>query len=175
MSIIREKKKKIIKYEKIILQKELKFNIIKKYNIDELNKFFVKFNHYALILRLLHDDPTFYSTLKFIQLDQTNDIDHYQYCQIIWIHEHYELIEDIRSIEPDIKLLLSDSKNIGWISNIQYKLAKKIMKMIPGIFESDKIFTHLYSNKLDNNIPTNNQIDYLITIIGIIILSNELG
>ena len=124
----------------------------------------------------------FYSELKFIELDHsvsastsisisTNE---YVYMDIIWTHEHYEFIESIRSVEPDIKSLLTKSHKLGLITNIQFKLAKKIFKSINLIFESDAILRDFYTsyNDKNNNICCISKVhlEYYFNIIEIIIL-----
>jgi hypothetical protein len=93
-----------------------------------------------ITVRLLFDDYKFYSVIKYIVLDQSLEINQYIFNEIIWIHEHYEFIEQLREIEPDIKLLLEDSNNIGWISKIQYKLAKKFLKLFQVFLNHIKFF-----------------------------------
>ena len=144
---------KIMKYQKKILNHESNFNEFKEINKSELEKFQTKLNYYKITTNLLYLDPNFYSELKFIELDHSIESDKYIYKEIIWIHEHYEYIEQIRSIELDIKLLLFKSHNIGLISNIQFRLAKKIYKSIDTIYKSDVILREFYSKftKFDNS------------------------
>lgn len=165
---------KIIKYEKKILQYESKFNTFRQINKNELEKFQVKLNQYKIITDLLHSDMNFYSELKFIELDYSVSTGEYIYMDIIWIHEHYEFIESIRSIEPDIKSLLNKSHKLGLISNIQLKLAKKIFKSINLIFESDIILRDFYTcvNNKNNTICqiSKSNLEFYFNIIEIIIL-----
>jgi hypothetical protein len=170
MKFIYKKNKKITRCEKIILQKELDFEPYKKYNICELDKFYKKFNHYMLVCKLLYKEPSFYSTLKFIQLDQTKNQCEYIYHEIIWTHEHYNYIEELRLIETDINQLIDCTYQFELLSNIQLQLIKKITKIIPNIFYSDTIFMHLYSHDTEIKLPTQNQLDYYFNIIETIIL-----
>lgn len=172
----------LIKYEKKILSHESKFNTFRQINKNELEKFQIKLNHYKITINLLLSDSNFYSELKFIELDQSVNINEYVYMDIIWTHEHYEFIEKIRSIEPDIKLLLAKSHKLGLITNVQFKLAKKIFKLINNIFESDSILKDFYVGFNKNNINKNNinnnityqanesHLEYFFNIIEIIIL-----
>ena len=170
MNFIYKKNNKIIKREKIVLLKELDFEPAKKFDIEQLDKFYKKFNNYMLTCKLLFTNPSVYSILKFIQLDQTMNRYELAYHEIIWIHEHYNFIEELRLIENDFNDFVSYAYNFGWISKIQFKLVTKIMCEIPNIFHSDIVFSHLYSHNLDNKLPTQNQLDYYFNIIEIIIL-----
>ena len=137
---------KIIKYQKKILNYESEFNIFRQINKNELEKFQKKLNQYKITTNLLYTDMNFYSELKFIELAQPVGTNKYIYMDIIWIHEHYEFIESIRSVESDIKLLLVKSHKLGLITNIQFKLVKKIFKSINLIFESDTILRDFYTS-----------------------------
>ena len=173
---------KIMKYQKKILNHEVNFNEFKEINKNELEKFQTKLNHYKITTNLLYLDPNFYSELKFIELDHSIDSDRYIYKEIIWIHEHYVYIEQIRSIEVDIKLLLLKSHNIGLISNVQFRLAKKIYKSIDTIYKSDVILRDFYSKyynsnddeKYDKNINMNQlkkvHLEFYFNLLEIIIL-----
>ena len=169
---------KITKYEKKILSYESKFNKFKKINKSELEKFNKELFHYKTMTKLLLTDPNFYSTLKFIELDKSDELVQYNFQEIIWIHEHYEHIEKIRSIESDIKLLLVESNKLGLISSVQFRLAKKILNFIDIIYKSDIILKDFYNefnndkiNKIKNIKQLNqSHLDLFFNIIEIIIL-----
>ena len=169
---------KITKYEKKILSYESNFNKFKKINKSELEKFNKELFHYKTMTKLLLTDPNFYSTLKFIELNQPDELIQYKFEEIIWIHEHYEHIEKIRSIESDIKLLLVESNKLGLISGVQFRLAKKILNFIDKIYKSDIILKDFYDefnndkiNKIKNIKQLNqSHLDLFFNIIEIIIL-----
>jgi hypothetical protein len=172
----------IIKCQQKILKYESAFNIMDQMKIeqfdqlDQLEKFELKFNHYKITVLTLYSDPDFYSKLKFIELDQNMNNQMYGYMEIIWTHEHYEFIENIRTIESDIKLLLDESYKFGLITHIQFILSTKIFKFIRYIFESDVILKNFYTNhNLDGlndfgNFITRSNLEFFFNIIGIIIL-----
>lgn len=168
------KNNKINKYEKNIICKEFYFEQNKKFDTNELDKFYKKFNHYVLTSKILYTNPTFYSTLMIIQLDQSKDQTQYINDEIIWKHEHYDFIEDLRTIEIDFDDLVHRAYGLKWISKIQFKLAKKIMRIIPNIFYFDSIFEKLYiddsGDKIQLQLPTQTQLNYYFNIIEIIIL-----
>ena len=172
MNFIFKKNKIINKCEKNILNIEFNFESAKKFNSNSLDKFYQQFNNYVLVCKILLSEPQFYSTLKFILLDQSINCYEHSYQEIIWIHEHYNFIEELRFIENDIGELLLFAYDFGWISKIQYLLCKKIMYLVPNIFYSDSIFSNLYSNKINkyNKLPTQNQLNYYFNIIEIIVL-----
>jgi hypothetical protein len=162
------------KNEKKILSIESKYNTYYPINKNQLEKFQIEWNNYKLTTNLLFSDPNFYSELKFIELDQSLNSDKYIYADIIWSHEHYEFIEKTRLVEQDIKSLLSKSYKFGLISQIQYKLAKKISKSINQIFESDTILKEFYFNSNNQNnqelLVNKYYLEYYFNIIEIIIL-----
>ena len=127
MNFICKKNKKISKFEKKIMFKELNFELVKKFDIVELDKFYKQFRDYMLTCRLLFTNPSFYSTLKFIQLDQTLNKYELAYKEIIWIHEHYNYIEELRLVENDLNNLVILGYNFGFVSKIQFELVKKII------------------------------------------------
>lgn len=168
--------KKITKYEKNIFKYENNFSKFKKINKSELEKFQKELNQYKITTNLLFTDPNFYSDIKYIELDQSVEISKYAYESTLWIYEHYNFIDKIRSIELDIMILLIESNKIGLISNVQFRLTKKILNSIDSIYKSDIILRDLYidSNK-NNKYKTSNQInqshlDLFFNIIEIIIL-----
>lgn len=170
MNFICKKNKKISKFEKKIMFKELNFELVKKFDIVELDKFYKQFRDYMLTCRLLFTNPSFYSTLKFIQLDQTLNKYELAYKEIIWIHEHYNYIEELRLVENDLNNLVILGYNFGFVSKIQFELVKKIIHIVPNIFYTDNVFVHLYPDKSNIKFPTQNQLDYYFDIIEIIIL-----
>ena len=151
--------KKIIKIESRtnLICKNNFIKKINKINKYELDIFYKKFNQYKIITKIIFDYPYFYSELKSIQLDEDSNTNVNIYNQIIWIHEHYEFIENIRKTESDIEILLNKSYNSGLITFIQYKLSKKILKKIDLIYKSDIILYDFYHK---NNISNEDDLHY---------------
>jgi predicted membrane protein len=169
---------KITRYEKNIFEYEYDFNKFKKINTSELEKFQKELNQYKITTNLLFTDPNLYSDLKFIELDGSVEISKYLYEETIWICEHYNFIDKIRTIELDIMSLLLESNKIGLISNIQFRLAKKILNSIESIYKSDIILRDLYIDLDKNNdkktkisnLLNQSNLDLFFNIIEIIIL-----
>lgn len=167
--------KKYKKYQKKISNYEFKFNICNEVNKNELEKFYKKFNIYKITTKILYKYPNYYSDIKFIDLGQPSNINEYIFNDIIWTHEHFEYIEEIRSIEYDIQILLFESYELGLISSIQFELAKKIYNLVCKIFELDIIVRDFFnvdinSNNNDENNLTFYQLEFYFNLIEIIIL-----
>lgn len=171
--------KKIIKYQKKIFDYESDINLLKKCDIEEIKKFYKCFNQYKLTCKLIYSDPKIYSVLKFIELNQNICKNQYIFEEIIWDHEHYEFIEKIRLIENDLIALCKDSVKFNLITQIQYKIIKKIRPKINKIFESDTILLGLYQNQdlisqnvnnQNKNLITESELDFYFDIISIILL-----
>jgi hypothetical protein len=162
--------KKIFNYQKKIINYESKFNFI-KVDYDELKKFYKKINNYKFICILLYNNPDFYIDIKYLQIDNYRELNEIVYLEIFWLNQHYEFIEEIRSIENDIKQLFQDAYKYGLITNIQYKLVKKIMMQILKIFELDKSLEKLYGEKLNSeHYISKKEIEFYFDILEIILL-----
>lgn len=165
---------KFKKYQKKLLNYELEYNLCEQINKYELVEFEKKLNQYKITTKLLFSYPNYYSQLKSIELNYLFSENEYIYKDIIWTHEHFEYIEEIRSIEKQIELLLIESLEFGFITKIQYKLAIQIFNSIFKIFESNEILKEFYINVKDNgyyNISIKlSHIDFFFNLIDIIIL-----
>lgn len=159
---------KIKKYQNKILKYESKYNLNNKINLSEFINFYKKFNHYKIICTSLYNDPKFYLNLQEIMINNYNNLNELTYLEIIWLNEHYELIEQIRSIESDIKIIIKKSIRLDLISNIQYKLIKILNSKIHKIFEQDITLQKLYNYEYNN--ITKNELDLYFNIIEIILL-----
>lgn len=145
--------KKTFKYHKKLLDIEKKYLINFDPQID-LNKYEEvkkKIHGYKLTTNLLYSNPEFYLELKEIELDFTRDSNELSCLEIIWLNQHYEFIEEIKSIQDEIIQLIKFAKRYQLISFIQYKYVKKILPKINTIFDYDKSMEHLY-------LPTKNLI-----------------
>lgn len=161
---------KILKYQNKIFNQESKFNIYGQINMDELEKFKTKLSQYKITTNILFSDPNFYLDLKFIELDQSIGISEYICKEIVWINEHYDFIEQIRTIESDIKFLITKSYKFGLISNVQYKLVKKFFTLVKKIYETDTILKDLYVNSKKNKKINLTQLNFYFDILEIILL-----
>lgn len=168
MIIVKEKNKIIKNYKNKLASIESKYNIIQESNINELKEFVIKFNQYKFTFGILFSDKNFYEELRFIELPNDNN---YNYQMEIWNNEHYFFMEDIRSIESDIKLLLKFACKNGIISAIQYELMKNIKPKIKNIFESEVILSSLYEHKNNFISISREESDFYFNIIEIIILN----
>lgn len=148
--------KKILNYHKKLLDIEKKYLTYfePKIDLDKYKKVKKKIRDYKLITILLYSNPEFYLELKEIELDFTRDSNELSCLEIIWLNQHYEFIEEIKSTQDEIIQLIKFAKKYQLISFIQYKYVKKILPKINTIFEYDKSMEHLY-------LPTENLIFYL--------------
>lgn len=148
--------KKILNYHKKILIEETKYlaNFIPMIDLDKYNMVKKKIQDYKLITSLLYSNPEFYLELKEIELDFTRNSNELSCLEIIWLVQHYEFIEEIKTTKNEIIQLIKFAKKYQLISFIQYKYIKKILPKINTIFVYDKSMEHLY-------LPTENLIFYL--------------
>lgn len=145
--------KKIFNYHKKLLDIEKKYliNFEPKINLSKYEEVKKKIRDYKLTTNLLYSNPEFYLELKEIELDFTRDSNELSCLEIIWLNQHYEFIEEIKSIQDIIIQLIKFAKKYQLISFIQYKYVKKILPKINTIFDYDKSMEHLY-------LPTKNLI-----------------
>ena len=150
--------KKISKYYKKLLGIEKKYlaNFVPTINLDKYELVKKKIINYKFITNLLYSNPEFYLELKEIELDFTHNLNELSYQEIIWLNQHYEFIEEIKSSSTEIIQLIKFAKKYQLISFIQYKWIKKILPKINTIFNYDKSLEHFYS-------PKENLILYLTT------------
>lgn len=155
-------KKKLNMYQKNILSIEQKYflNKVNFFNkidfIDKIDLIIKNISNYKFVVNLLYSNPEFYSEIKYIQIDYLREsIDEITYLEIIWIHEHYEYIEQIRSCESDIIKLVEFANKYNIITYVQYKFVKKIFNKINKIFESDKSMNEFYNIKFNITSNTN--------------------
>jgi hypothetical protein len=139
--------KEILKHQKKIYAIELKYflNFVPLIDLDKYNLVKKKITNYKLITNILYSNPEFYQDLKEIQIDFTRDSNELSCLEIIWITQHYEFIEEIKSIQNDIIQLIKFAKKYQLISFIQYKYIKKILPKINKIFYYDKSMEYFYS------------------------------
>lgn len=145
--------KKIFNYHKKLLDIEKKYltNFEPKIDLSKYKEVKKKIRDYKLTTNLLYSNPEFYLELKEIELDFTRDLNELSCLEIIWLNQHYEFIEEIKSIQDIIIQLIKFAKKYQLISFIQYKYVKKILPKINTIFDYDKSMEHLY-------LPTKNLI-----------------
>jgi len=163
MYICHQNNNDIINYTNKINEIESKFKIINECDINELKIFYKKFSQYIFIFKILYENNDFYEDLKFIET--SND-----YEQLIWINEHYNFLNEIRSIESTIKLMIKDSIKIGFITKIQYELLKKIEPKIKNVFKMDVVLSSIFENEKKNiELPIIKEYEFYFDIIEIII------
>lgn len=138
--------KKLENYHKKLTILETKYfiNLIPSIDLDKFSTIKKRINNYKLTTKLLYTNNEFYLDLKYIQLYFTKNLDELSFLEIIWINEHYEFIEDIKSTKNDIKQLIKFSNKYNLISCIQYTLIKKLLPKINKIFEYNKVFEKIY-------------------------------
>jgi len=173
-------KKKLNKYQKKILYLDHKYILktIKFIDYDKIDVIQKNIYNYKLIVNILYSNPEFYSELKYIQIDYSrkfNELNEVIFLEIIWEHEHYEYIEQIRTCENDIIELIIFANKYNIITYIQYKFVKKTLKKINEIFESDKSINKLYGIKQDIiTIITKSHLELFFDIFDIILLKINL-
>lgn len=143
--------KKISKYYKKLLCIEKKYltNFVPTIDLDKYEQVKKKIENYKFITNLLYSNPEFYLELKEIELDFTRSLNELSYQEIIWLNQHYEFIEEIKSSSTEIIQLIKFAKKYQLISFIQYKWIKKILPKIDAIFNYDKSMEHFYSPKVN--------------------------
>jgi hypothetical protein len=107
---------------------------------------------------LLLDDPNFFYNYHSI-------IEEKEYNEII-INEHCERINDFINFTNYFIDLIKNGFFSGYISFIQYKLTKQVIKKINNIWYSEHYAKKIYNVK--NNIPSRTELSYLFDIIEII-------
>lgn len=148
--------KKTLNYHKKIMIEETKYlkNFMPSIDLDKYEAVKKKIKNYKLITNLVYSNPKFYFELKEIELNYTCCLNELSCLEIIWLNQHYEFIEEIKSIQNEIIQLIKFAKKYQLISFIQYKYIKKILPKINTIFDYDKSMEHFY-------LPTKNLILYL--------------
>lgn len=148
--------KKISNYYKKLLDIEKKYltNFAPTIDLDKYEQVKKKIENYKFITNLLYSNPEFYLELKEIELDFTCSSNELSCQEIIWLNQHYEFIEEIKSSLAEIIQLIKFAKKYQLISFVQYKLIKKILPKINTIFNYDKSMEHFY-------LPKENLILYL--------------
>lgn len=141
--------KKITNYYKKLSDIEKKYfiNFVPTIDLDKYEQVKKKIVNYKFITNLLYSNPEFYFELKEIELDFTRSFNELSCQEIIWLNQHYEFIEEIKSSSAEITQLIKFAKKYQLISFVQYKLIKKILPKINAIFNYDKSMEHLYSPK----------------------------
>lgn len=141
--------KKLFKLEKKYLKNCMPLIILDKYDLVKK-----KIMTYKLTTNILYNNPEFYLDVKEIQLDYTRNLNELAYLEIIWITQHYDYIEEIKSTYDDILQLIKFGKKYQFITYIQYKYIKKMLPKINKIFDYDKSMENFY-------LPTKNIMLYL--------------
>lgn len=138
--------KKTLNYHKKLMIEETKYlaNFIPVIDLDKYDVVKKKIINYKLITSLLYSNPKFYHELKEIELDFTRNFNELSYLEIIWLTQHYEYIEEIKSAQNEITQLIKFAKKYQLISFIQYKYIKKTLPKINIIFDYDKSMEHFY-------------------------------
>jgi len=157
-----ERKKKIdhnisSKYQSII--NNIEKNIMIDYtNIELPSNFLEIYNNYKITSRLILDDPTFFHNYNDIINDNKNNE--------IWLNEHHEkMLKNISFTDIFFKLI-KHGFFYGFISPVQYKLAKIIFRKINNIWYSEFYLKNIYiSNK---KIPCIQELLFFYDIIEII-------
>lgn len=138
--------KKLFNYQKKLsdIEKKYFFSLLPSIDLDKFNLIKKKISNHKLIINILYNSPEFYLDLKEIQLDFTREPNELSFLEIIWINEHYEFIDEIKSTQNDIIQLIKFSNKYNLISFIQYKFIKKLLPKINKIFEYDKSMEYFY-------------------------------
>jgi hypothetical protein len=160
--------KKISKFQKKISNIESKYLLSPDCDLEVIKDFYKKFNNYKLNCYLLFNDSDFFYQIKDIQITSSDNKNIDSLNEIIWINEHYNLMQDTRSIEKDIKLMLKDCLKYGWLSSTQFNIIKKINPNIVKIFESDLVLGEFYEQ--NPNQITKQELDLYFDIIKTVIL-----
>lgn len=167
---------KIKKYINKINLIEKKFSLklpkIDYLKISDLRK---KIFAYKFIIYTLYSHPEFYSEFKYLQIDYYRNQNEIECLETIWIIEHYEYMEEIKSTSKDILNLIKFGHNYDLISFIQYKIICKTLPKVNKIFELDETLKKFYSSNQNpkSNIEQN-EINVFFDILEIILIKIDL-
>jgi len=147
-----------------ILYKENKYissienDIILKNNIILPSNFLNLYNNYKITIILLLDDPDFFYNYHCM-------IEEKEYIRNneILINEHCERITNFITFTNYFIDLIKKGFFSGYISFIQYKLTKQIVKNINNIWFSEYYAKKIYNKK--NKIPSRRDLSYFFDII----------
>jgi hypothetical protein len=157
-----ERKKKIdhninSRYQSIINNIE-KNIMINSTNIELPTNFLEIYNNYKITSRLILDDPTFFYNYNDIINDNKNNE--------IWLNEHHEKIINYISFTDIFFKLIKHGFFYGYISPVQYKLAKIIFRKINNIWYSEFYLKNIYNS--NKKIPCIQELLFFYDIIEII-------
>jgi hypothetical protein len=145
-------------YQNIIynIEKDIR---LKSKNIVFPKDFLIMYNDYKITSRLILDNPNFfYDYHDIIQFEQNNEI-----C----LNEHHEKIFNYISFTNIFFKLIKFGFFNGYISAVQYKLVKIILKKVNNIWYSDYYLKKIY-NKNNNKLPSVQELLFFYDIFEII-------
>jgi len=135
-----------------ILENNIKF----KCKIILPANFLTTYYKYKLTLIILFNDSNFYYDCYNI-LDNENTE--------IWIYEHCDLINNYIKFTSNFYNIIKTGFFYGFISFIQYKLSKIILKKINNIWYSDYFLNKIYNHKKKCTLQ---ELEFILNIIELV-------
>ena len=143
---------------------ENKYKYIYAFDEKKTFEFKKKFQTYKLTCKILFSFPDFYQDVRYIVLNNENSTE-----KILWDNDHFDMMFEIRSIEPTIKLLYKDGFKLGLITKLEYELLKLIHPRMVNIFKNDVIVKEFYINDIII-LPNEKEIEFYFDMLEIILL-----